>query len=358
MKKLCFFGLTMLIGFSMVFAGGNGEVDSDTLVLYSPHKEILIELVVDMYEADTGKNVEVITAGTGELIARLKTEASNPNADVIWGGSMNTLLPEMDLFEPFQSKHESNVEDAFKNVEGKITRFSAIPSTIVVNTDRLAELCGPSARIVGYQSMIDLARTCPDIIGNISNANPNKSSSSFEQLVNQIWAFAYRAAEKELGRTPTVDEVTDAHLEMAWEDQKPFVALYDGKHSAGSGAVITDVVQGETAIGLSYEMAAGEAADNSDYIEIVYPVEGSVVKADAAAIIKGAKNMDNAKEFMDYLLTEKVQNKIKDVYRRAIIKTADFSGSPLAPLSTFSIIKDDSDRNNKGAMLERYGNIF
>ncbi len=57
-KKLCIIALAMFIGFSFVYAGGNEEADggSDTLVLYSPpHKEILIELVVDMYEADAGR---------------------------------------------------------------------------------------------------------------------------------------------------------------------------------------------------------------------------------------------------------------------------------------------------------------
>ncbi len=331
---------------------------SDTLVVYSPHKQTLVDLVVDMYQSDTGKKVEVITAGTGELIARVKTEASNPNADVFWGGSMNTLIPETSLFEEYRSPNESNVEPAFKNVEGTVSRFSAIPSTIVVNTTELAKACGSDAQITGYQSIIDLVKTCPDLKGRVSNANPSKSSSSFEQLINQVWAFAYINAEQALGRVAVMEDITSTYLGAAWDNVAQLVEVYDGKHSAGSGAVITDVVQGETIVGLSYEMAAAEAADNSDDLILVYPEEGSVVKADGAAIIKGAKNLEGAKEFMDYLLSEKVQNVIKSVYRRAIIKNADFSGSPLAPLNTFRVIEDNTELNDKAAFLAKYAEIF
>lgn len=328
------------------------------LVLYSPHKENLIDLVVDMYEAETGTNIEIITAGTGELIARLKTEAKNPNADVIWGGSMNTLLPESDYFETYRSPLEKNVFEEFKNTSGKVTQFSAIPSTIIVNTKELAKLCGADARIEGYESIIALAKTCPDLRGRISNADPSKSSSSFEQLINQLWAYAYIIAEEQLGRTAVTADITQAHLDQSWSRVVRLVDVYDGKHAAGSGAVITDVVQGETAVGLSYEMASAQAADNSDDVIIVYPKEGSVVKADGAAIIKGAKNMKEAKKFIDFLLSAKIQNSIKVVYRRPIMKGADFSGSPLAPLEQFKLIEDKGDLNNKAQFLSKYSEIF
>lgn len=242
----------------IISCGGDKKESNNTLVLYSPHKEILIDLVVDMYEEETGKDVEVITAGTGELIARLKTESGNPNADVMWGGGMNSFSSETSLFESYASPNEANVENVFKNADGYFTRFSAIPSTIVINTEELAKTCGEGIKIEGYQSIIDLAKTCPDIVGRISNASPTKSSSSFEQLVNQVWAFAYFEYEKEIGTPPvTTEDINQTHLDKAWDHIEKLIAVYDGKHSAGSGAVITDVVQGETAIGLSYEMAAG-----------------------------------------------------------------------------------------------------
>lgn len=353
------FSITALITLAVLFGAliSCGS-DEKTLVIYSPHKQVLIDLVVDMYKADTGTKVEVITAGTGELLARVKVEAENPNADVFWGGSMNTLLPESSLFEEYRSPNEDNVEDLFKNREGYVTRFSAIPSTIVVNKKALAKLCGPDAEVTGYESIIQLVKTCPALKGRISNANPSKSSSSFEQLINQLWAFAYIEAEQELGRKPQRDEVTESHLEDAWDKVAELVATYDKKHSAGSGAVVTDVVQGETALGLSYEMPSAESAQNSSDIMIVYPEEGSVVKADGAAIIKGAKHMDAAKEFIDYIISSKVQNEVKSVYRRAITKDADFSGSPLAPLNSFRVIEDNGELNNKSAFLEKYSTIF
>ncbi len=356
MKKLVLI-FVVIVGVVTVFTSCTKTKDN-VLRVYSPHKEILINLVVDMYQKDTGKKVEVITAGTGELIARAKVEKDNTNADVFWGGSMNTLLPESELFAEYRSPNEKNVEDAFKNVDGKVTRFSAIPSTIIINKKTLQKICGNNAEIIGYQSIIDLEKKCPSLKGMISNANPGKSSSSYEQLINQLWAYAYIVAKEDLEREATVDDITKKYIDKAWERVAKLIAVYDSKHATGSGAVITDVIQGETAVGLSYEMASAEAADNSDDIDLIYPVEGSVVKADGVAILKGAKNMEGAKEFVDYLLSEKIQNAIKTVYRRAVIKNADFTNSPLAPLNTFKVIKDNSLLNNKEENLKKYDELF
>ena len=335
------------------------KADTNTMVLYTAHKDIIIDLIVDMFTEETGINVEVITAGTGELMARLKTEAGNPNADVFWGGAMNNFLPELKLFADYVSPNDSNSAEGFRTEQGKIARTSIIPSVIIVNTTELEKITGVAGiQVMGYQSIIDLAKQYPELKGKISNANPSKSSSAFEQLVNQVWAFAYIEAKKTLGREPTVDDITQAHIDASWGHVAELVAVYDGKHAVGSSAAITDVVQGETVIGLTHEGGGIEAAANSDDVIMVYPEEGAVVKAVGAGIIKDAKNMENAKAFIDFLLSPTTQNNLKTVFRRPVMINADLSGSVIQPLESFKVIFDNPALNNKAEFIKKYNALF
>jgi iron(III) transport system substrate-binding protein len=51
---------------------------SKELVIYCPHPIEFIDPIVSEFEKQTGITVEVITAGTGELLKRVEAEASNP----------------------------------------------------------------------------------------------------------------------------------------------------------------------------------------------------------------------------------------------------------------------------------------
>lgn len=61
--------------------GTNGE--SDTLVIYSPNSEGLINATVPAFEEKYGVKVELIQAGTGELFKKLESEKNAPVADII-----------------------------------------------------------------------------------------------------------------------------------------------------------------------------------------------------------------------------------------------------------------------------------
>ena len=335
------------------------EQKSQTLVIYSPHKDLITDPITKIFSEKTGIKTEIITAGTGELLARLKTEADNPNADVFWGAALNSILSEKDLFQPYVSINDDKVEEQFRNIDGYITRDSVIPSVILINTKTLAKVTDASAQVTGYQSIVDLAKKYPKLKGAISTADPSKSSSAYEQLLNQLWAFAYIDASAAMGKQASVEDITQQYLDEAWDTHmKEFISVYDSKHSTGSGAVIADVVNGETAIGLTHEGGAVEAVANSSDVVLVYPEEGTIAKAIGASIIKNAKNVENAKLFIDFLLTLDAQNYLKNVYRRAVIKDADFSGSPLKPLSSFRVIQDNENLNNKEKMLAKYSELF
>ena len=96
MKKI----ISILIVLSLCFGCSSEKSESNnSLVIYSPHQLYFINPLVDDFKAkNPGINVDVIAAGTGELLKRVEAEKDNPLGDILWGG-------ESDL----QSKSKGNI---------------------------------------------------------------------------------------------------------------------------------------------------------------------------------------------------------------------------------------------------------
>ena len=87
-------------------SSGSGGSDEDTLVVYCPHPLAFINPLVEEFEKQSGVKVDVVAAGTGELLKRVESEKANPLGDIFWGGSLSTMKPKADLFEPYKSANE------------------------------------------------------------------------------------------------------------------------------------------------------------------------------------------------------------------------------------------------------------
>ena len=81
--------LTLSLGACTNNEGNNEE--SQTLTVYSPHPAETINIGVQEFTNRTGIKVEVVAAGTGELLNRIAAESANPLGDVFWGGGAESL---------------------------------------------------------------------------------------------------------------------------------------------------------------------------------------------------------------------------------------------------------------------------
>lgn len=106
--------LTSIMAFSLVACGGKAAADSKTtqpsseptqnvevkedtkeekktpgsLTLYTSHKEDVFSPIVKEFQERTGIQVDIVSAGTGEILKRIEAEAQsgNPLGDVMFGG--------------------------------------------------------------------------------------------------------------------------------------------------------------------------------------------------------------------------------------------------------------------------------
>ncbi len=315
------------------FAGvSQAQTASKKLVVYCPHPLVFIEPIVKKFEAVTGIQTEVVAAGTGELLKRVEAEASNPLTDVMWGGTLSVLEPSKKFFESYQSPEVSSFVDEAKDPDGKITGFTLVPSVLMVNTKLIGNI-----KVEGYQDLLN-----PALKGKIAMADPSKSSSSFEHVVNMLYAMGKGDPDK------------------GWSYVQALAKNLDGKLLSGSSAVYKGVADGEYTVGLTFEEGAASYVKSKAPVKIVYMNEGVISKADGTAIVKGAKNMENAKKFVDFVSSKETQTMIAASLNRRSVRKDVPPGEGLMPLPQIKLIKDNTEVVNKSKRqwLEKFKDIY
>ena len=302
------------------------------LVVYCPHPLEFINPLVSEFESQTGIKVEVIAAGTGELLKRVESEQENPLGDIFWGGSLSTMKPQMELFESYQSVNEEFVQETMKNTEGALTRFTDIPSVIMVNTDLIGDI-----EINGYEDLLN-----PELKGKIAHCDPSKSSSSYEHLINMLYAMG------------------NGNPDDGWTFVEKLCENLDGKLLSGSSAVYKGVADGEYVVGLTFEEGAAKYVADGAPVKVVYMEEGVISKPDGVYIIKNAKNLDNAKLFIDFITGKDAQTIIVEQLNRRSVRTDVAAPDYLLPKEEMNVIFDDEALviEKKDEWLSKFNDIF
>ena len=330
MKKiiLLFFVLTMIFAASC----SKKEDNKNSLVIYTPATRFFIDrLAEDFKQKNPDINVEIIIAGTAEIIKRIEAEKNDPLGDIFFAANENILKYNSSLFEEYVSTNADNIYDDYRSKEKYITGFMLSPSVLIINTNLIKDI-----KIEGYADLLN-----PALKGQIAFNDPTTSSSSFEQLVNMLYAMG------------------NGNPDNGWDYVEKLYANLDGKLLSSSSAVYKGVADSEYAVGLTFESAAANYIHTGSPIEVVYMKEGVLTKAHSMAIIKNAKHLENAKKFVDYVTSYDAQKIINDeLFTRAIIKNLEGS-KILIPLENINDIKEDEEMvdKNKDAWLEKFKNI-
>ena len=327
--------LNLIILFIAIFilsCSQSKSSDKEELIIYCSHPLDLMNTILDDFKLKNPKiSVEVVTAGTGELLKRIEAEKTNPLGDILWGGTLNSVKSKGELFESYISTNEINIFEEFQNEEGNFTRFSLIPSVIMINTNLTKNI-----KIEGYADLLN-----PALKGKIACADPSASSSAFEHLVNMLYAMGNGDPEK------------------GWDYVKKLCANLDGKLLSGSSAVYKGVADGEYTVGLTFEQGGAMMVAQGSPIKLIYMKEGVIIKPNVVSIIKNAKNMENAKKFLDYVASYDAQKMVNELNRRAIRNDLPTS-EILLSIDKINVIEDNEDivEANKQKWLDKFRDIF
>lgn len=317
-------------------AGSTRKVPSEfdteeELVVYCPHPLDFINPIVSEFEEQTGIRVEVCTGGTGELLQKVE-DRKQPRCDIFWGGSLSMTMPKSDLFEYYISVNEPDITENFKNKEGNMTRFTDIPSILMVNTN----LAG-GISIEGYQDLLK-----PELSGKIAMCDPATSSSAYEHLINMLYAMG------------------DGDPEAGWDYVEDFCRSLEGNLLGGSAEVYQGVAEGRYTAGLTFEEGASHYIASGYPVKVVYMKEGVISKPDVVCIIKGTEHVKDAQRFVDFVTGKDAQTIISASLGRRSVRTDVKEPEYLQNKEMIHMIDDDETvvKENKKEWLSRFSEIF
>lgn len=236
------------------------------------------------FTKETGITVGIQNKSSGEAMAQIAAERANPKLDVYYTGTGDPHLQaaEMGLTEEYKSPQLAQLHDwAMKQAEAAKFRTVGVYSGalgIAFNPELLAKKKLPEPKC-----WADLAN--PIYRDEIQMANPNSSGTAYATLATFVQVFGE---------------------DKAFELLKGMHKNTNSYPRAGAGPV-RSVARGETAIAVTFlhdgvtEIVAGFP------VKLVVPCEGTGYEVGSMSIVKGAKNMENAKKFYEFALTPAAQ---------------------------------------------------
>ena len=255
---------------------------ADELTVYSGRGEALVGPVIAQFEKESGVKVNVRYGGTSELAALLTEEGAQSPADVFWaqdGGALGAIAP---LFSDLPAEVNEGVSVEFRNVNNKWAPTSGRSRTLVYSTERVEAADLPA-------SIDDL--TDEKYKGRVAWAPTNGSFQAF--------VTAFRVAHG--------DDAAKAWLEG--------MIANDAKVYRNNGTQIEAIANGEVDFGLVNNYYLGRYIARDDKFPVAQTHFeagdiGNLLNVAGAGIVAASDNQENARRFIDYLLSPAAQQYI------------------------------------------------
>lgn len=318
----------------MVGCGKNNEEtnkESNQLVVYSPAPEAMLTSVIQEFQDKTGIKVELVQAGSGELLTRIKSESNNTMADVMFGSGAEAAEAYKDYFLPYQSPEAENVKENYKSDDGSWTGAYVSPTVIMYNKNLVLENEKPK----GWKDFADEKWK-----GKLAFADPAISGSAFTTLSILLSAMD--------------------NGDGGWDYIKQYIDVMDGTILNSSSAPEKGVSDGEYAMCITQEQGALKyITAGAEHVGIVYPEEGTGAVPSTVSIVQNAPNEENAKKFVDFVLSSNVQQKLPEFFyhstRDDITETGDVVPINEIKMTDFDFLNASVE---KDAYIQKWNDII
>jgi iron(III) transport system substrate-binding protein len=313
----------------IAIAASVSAAQAEKLTLYCSAQEDWCQLMARSFEDATGIDVNMTRKSSGETFAQIKAESANPKGDVWWGGTGDPHLQaaEEDLTEPYVTPMREELQDwAISQATSAGDKTIGIYSGALgygYNTDLLTANNLPEPAC-----WKDLLK--PEYKGHVQMANPNSSGTAYTTLATMVQLF---------GEDEGFEFMKGLHANV-------------NQYTKSGSAPIKAAGRGENTIGIVFMHDAVKQAVSGFPIKVVAPCEGTGYEIGSMSIIKGARNMDEAKKFYDWALSTDAQDLALEVNAFQVPSNKGAKTSPSAPdLSSIKLI--DYDFKKYGSSDER-----
>lgn len=248
-----------------ILAAGPALAD---VTVYTAGPGKLIEDLAAGFTAETGIKVEFFQATTGKVMARIEAEAANPVVDVLISASWDTAtdFAGRGWLVPYSSPNAATVPDFLKT-----------DTAVAQGVAALAIAWNPTSGTPKPAEWADLAK--PEFKDLVNLPDPAQSGSAFE-LVAALTAGGDMSMFESLAANGAI---------VAGANADALNPVLQGAKAAVFGAV-------------DYISFNGKAKGES--IEVIFPASGTVIAPRPVMILNWSQNQDDAKKFVDYILSD------------------------------------------------------
>ena len=320
---------------ALVLGACGGQPETNKVVIYTAKENEEIEEFIPVAEAAMPDlELEVLRLSTGDLTARLLAEKDNPQADAIWGTAATSMIifKNEDMLEAYTPKGLEELDTglvdpadppSWVGVDAYLTAFC-------FNTIAAEEYDLPMP--TSWEKLLD-----PVYEGHLVMPNPASSGTGFMFVSSVLQGLG--------------EEEGWAFLEGL--DKNMAIYTKSGsKPCKMAGA-------GEFPIGISFAFVGARLKREGAPIEFALPSEGAGFEVEANGLMKGAKNPEGAKRFLDWAISDEAMGLYAKYF--AVVAKPGFpvpEGMPQdTPDRLFPMdFKWSSD--NRDAILEEWTNRF
>ena len=280
MNKLLIKGLSMLALLAAALpAAAQGEV-----VVYCSVQEEWCRPMVAAFEKATGIKVLMTRKSSGEFYAQIKAEAANPKGDIWWGGTGDPHLQAAEelLTDPYVSPRLDELQDwAVRQAKAAKFRTVGIYAGALGYSYNTVELA--KRKLPEPKCWADLAK--PIYKDDVQVANPNSSGTSYTMLATLVQI---------MGEQKAFEFMKALHKNI-------------NQYTKSGAAPARAAATGESLIGITFQHDAVTQAVGGAPVKIVSPCEGTGYEIGSMSIIKGARNLANARKWYDWALSPEAQ---------------------------------------------------
>ena len=322
--------LSAVLAFALAIATGANAQPSGKLVIYTSQPSGQMAKVVEAFnKAHPKVQIVLYRSGTTEVMNRLQAEfaAGRPQADVVLVADAvaTTQLKNDGRLLTYAKASADKVPSALIDPDKTFFGTKLITTGIVINTKLV------SSAPASWNDLL-----APTVASKTIMAHPLYSGAA----VIHVGTFAQ---QKEFG-WPYFEKLARGGAIAA----------------KGNGAVIEAVARGEKAYGVIIEYMAFNAQWKGSPVNFVFPQEGVTAITQPVAILKTARNVEAARAFVDWQLSEEAQHQsVSQGYFPIFDGVAPPKGYP--SVSSLKIISGDlrdildKDEENKKRFTELFG---
>jgi len=243
------------------------------------------QLMAAEFERRSGVKVAINPKGSGETLAQIRAESSNPKGDVWWGGTGDPHLQaaEEGLSEMYRSPNLEKLhpwaQQQAKQSGYRTVGIYAGALGFAYNTEILAK-----KKVAPPACWADLLK--PEFRDEIQIANPASSGTAYTAIATLVQV---------MGEEPAYAYLAKLHRNV-------------NQYTRSGVAPARNTARGETTIGIGFMHDAVAEAQEGFPVAVKGPCEGTGYEIGSMSIIKGAKNLENAKKWYEFALTAEGQS--------------------------------------------------